>query len=437
MAERGKMMNTIVTDKSQIFTVFGLDELLKVEERIVIYGAGIFGKRIVDYIISVGEVSRIAGILVTEKAEQLDYKGIRIRELGDGEWFARSDNFVIIAVSERYMSEIVETVRLYGKRYRCITGYLFREINRKLALNNRQIGAYNGLDFLLAGFTKCGTTSIWKALMEVNDVYVPENKESLFFSWCGDVENPKEKLVKEYFNDIREGQIVGAIEPSFASHAGRIREFFGGHIKILFLVRNPADAMFSKFKMDARSRGTKYIKDAYQKSGGKYMGGVFEKYLSYQSLVDTRKYIDYISAFLECWPQEQIKIFIFEEIIANPQEVMNDILKFIGSSNKYMHNDLPWRNEGNCVMEDIKGLEIASRLERMGYEYDHLKEKFEQNKAENLDEFAEIEKQYNHAKKIYDIKMTKDERQKLEMYYNDSVRELEKLLDKDLSEIWF
>lgn len=41
------------------------------------------------------------------------------------------------------------------------------------------------------------------------------------------------------------------------------------------------------------------------------------------------------------------------------------------------------------------------------------------------------------AKKLYNIKMLPEQREKTESYYYDSVRELEKLLDKDLSKLWF
>ncbi len=360
-------------------------------------------------------------------------------ESGNGH-LVGGDILIIIAVSQVYLSEIVEIVRQYGMRYCCVTEFLYNEINRKLnpALTLKQIGTYEGLDFLLAGFIKCGTTSLHQALRNVEDIYVSESKESQFFRWCDKVENPKEQLIRDYFSSIPKGQIVGAIEPSFVSHAIRVREFFGKRVKLLFLVRNPVDASFSLFKMISRdTTDAVRIVDAYKKFGGEYKEGVFEEFCKGRSPVRVFKYTDCIQQFWECWPKDQIKIVFFEEMIENPRKTINEILQFVGSSCEYMYEDLPRENEGNYVMADIEGLEITCRRGKLTYEYQYLKEASGRNKEEIMDELAEVEKQYNQARKIYDLKLSEGERKMMEAYYNDSVRELERILNRDLSEIWF
>ncbi len=350
------------------------------------------------------------------------------------------DIFIIIAVSQVYLSEIVGIVRKYGERYCCVTEFLYKEITRKLNpdLTLKQIGTYEGLDFLLAGFVKCGTTSLYQALRNVDDIYVSEDKESQFFSWCDKVENPKEKLIRDYFNNIPKGKIVGAVEPTFARWAVRIRDFFDKRVKLLFLVRNPVDASFSLFKMFCRDKSNKVrIVDAYKKFGGEYKEGVFEEFCKGRSPVRLFKYADYIQQFLECWPKDQIKIVFFEEMIENPRKTINEILQFVGSSCEYMYEDLSRENEGDYVMADIEGLEIACRRGKLSYEYRYLKEASGRNEEEIMDELATVEKQYNQARKIYDLKLSEGERKMMEAYYNDSVRELERMLNRDLSEIWF
>ncbi len=44
-------MCIVTTDKKKIYTTYGLDEILDREEKIIIYGAGAYGKRIADYFI--------------------------------------------------------------------------------------------------------------------------------------------------------------------------------------------------------------------------------------------------------------------------------------------------------------------------------------------------------------------------------------------------
>lgn len=431
-------MYKIKADRKKIFTTFGLNEIIDKEEKVIIYGAGVYGKRIADYIISVGKKNKIAAFWVTQKSDE-DYKGIKIVESGYG-YLAESHTLIIIAVSQIYMSEIVEIVQQYKMRYCCVTDILNNEISGKLslALTLQRIGTYERLDFLLAGFIKCGTTSLYQALTQVEDVYLSDfEKESLFFSWCDKVENPKEQLNRDFFSNIRKGQIVGAIEPSFATYAQYVRGFFGKRVKILFLVRNPVNALFSRFKMDSRTRGGVAIKESYQKFGGVYKNEVFQEYYKRGSAATMFRYTDYIQQFLECWPSDQIKIVLFEEMIKNPRKIMNEILQFIGSSCEYMYEDLPRINEGNYVMADIDGLEIAIKRGEMKYDYHFLKDPSERSKKEILNELAEIERQFEQAGKIYDLKLLREDRKALESYYNDSVRELEKIINRDLSEIWF
>lgn len=48
-----------------------------------------------------------------------------------------------------------------------------------------------------------------------------------------------------------------------------------------------------------------------------------------------------------------------------------------------------------------------------------------------------VREQYEHANKLYGVKLTDHQKKKLEAHFNDSVRKLEKELGKDLSKLWF
>ena len=50
---------------------------------------------------------------------------------------------------------------------------------------------------------------------------------------------------------------------------------------------------------------------------------------------------------------------------------------------------------------------------------------------------SEIEKRYEEAPKLYGVKMKAEQRRRIETYYNNSVRQLENWLKKDLTSIWF
>lgn len=292
----------------------------------------------------------------------------------------------------------------------------------------------------MTGFAKCGTTSLHKALLDMEDIYLSEKKESHFFRWYDTVENPMERLIEQYFYYIQEGQFVGMVEPSFDIMAEQVYDFFGSQVKIIFLVRNPIDAEFSYFKMISRSGGAMSLYDAYEQSGGVCKPDTFEAFFNQYSakmVIDKYKYIDSIRVFLKHYPKEQIKIITFEEMIQNPRTVLNDLLKFIGSSCKYMQDDLPRENEGNYVMATVDGLKIAEKWGNTAWAYHNINGVSDKRRREIVHELPNIQKQYNLAEKIYDLKIPLETRKKMELYYNDSVRELEQLMNRDLSKIWF
>lgn len=416
-----------------IYNIEDLDKCLQSKDEIVVYGAGDYGKRLIDYIIYIKKIDRVKGIVVTEKGKlNSEYKGIKIYEAAS--FLEEQKCVVLIAVSLPYQNDIADIVNRYGKIYRYITYEAYVNMGKRLDTKIRV--PYKGIDFLLAGFTKCGTTSLHKALMGIKEIYLSEKKESLFFSWCDKVENPEEVLAQNYFDNIREGQLVGAIEPTFLREAERIHYFFGDKIKIIFLVRNPVKALFSAFKMQNRF-GLERFEELYQKKGV-YSSEMFDKYMDWllDDGVCNMEYINWINQFWKYYPKEQVKIYFFEELISNPQMIINDLFSFLGISADYKHIELPLANEGNFVMADLESFRIA-KLKR------ELSLKIMYSKLENKEwyddqcRYLEICKQYDKANKIYNVKITEEQRKKAEEYFEPSVRRLETALHKELSELWF
>ena len=133
-------------------------------------------------------------------------------------------------------------------------------------------------------------------------------------------------MIEIYFDNIKKGQIVGMIEPTFWLYAKEVFVEFGPNVKLIFLVRNPVDAVFSYFKM-ANRLGHGELLGAYQKAGGKFHLSIFEEYFS--RLIQQKPYMfqyDYwIAEFLKLFPEDQIKILFFEELIQKPSLKLKEI----------------------------------------------------------------------------------------------------------------
>lgn len=301
---------------------------------------------------------------------------------------------------------------------------------------------YQGINFLTAGFMKCGTTSLYSVLRKMYSVYVPARKETAFFSWFDKVENAEEKLIKSYFSYIRDGQkAVGMIEPSFYLNAKEIRQYFGAEIRIILMMRNPVDASFSMFKMLNRDGYMEDIfEELYQKHGS-YHEEMFERYC--ERIVNDKEYLFYydywLKNFLEYFPKEHILVTIFEELLKSPQYEMNRILNFIGIDEKCTCLEFPKINEGSFVMNTIEGYKIAKRRRELQHIVNpYIKTENKSKEKEILrEEFVQVNEAYEKADRLSGIKINKKEKEKLRNHFEKSVRNLEKILNKDLSSVWF
>lgn len=418
-----------------IYELDALKQYLNIHENIVIYGAGDYGKKLVDYIISIGQQKKISGIIITEKPEKdFEYKGIKVHEAVP---FLTGCEIchILIAASLPFQSDIARLINKFGREYMFLTNDIYVAMIE--FLDTREKVSYQGIDFLLAGFIKCGTTSLHDVLIKHKDIYLSQKKESQFFSWCDRVENPEKILIEKYFGNIRKGQIVGMIEPTFAMKAEEIVNLFGSNIKVVFCVRNPIDVTFSRFKMCNRE-GIGDMEASYQRSNGLFCEQIFDECMQDLLSAHIHEYAHWIEEFAKYYNQEQIKVILFEDLVKNPQVIINNLLKFIGVSEKLDCKKLPVKNEGGFVMADLEGYKVA-RLKRDWYRetYSLSKEEYRKRIYDKEEEYLEIMRKYDEADKIYGLKITEQQKKKLQLYFNDSVRQLEKILNRDLTEIWF
>lgn len=409
-----------------------LNKILEQQRQIVIYGAGDYGKKLMDYLFSTNEAHCIKGVVVTELGGESEYRGIAIHEAADYlDW--QKDCFILVAVSLKYQKEIVHILRQYGNPFCCVSERLYVNISKRLTTTRAYV-PYQGIDFLCPGFGKCGTTSLHRALNAMDSIYLSERKENHFLQWCDEVDDPEEVLIENFYDNIMEGQKVGMIDPTYAWDAERTYKYFGGKMKIIFLLRNPVDGAFSGFKMAAR-QGRAELEAAYQKNGGMFSAEIFEEHFKRDK--GRFLFIDWIKQFEKFYPKEQLKIVILEELTAQPQAVMNDILDFIGTSERYKDEKMPLANEGGFVMADLEGYRLAKQRLAMQvadwntFLYNAKKEHSDGNLK------TELEERFARAPKIYNVIMPAELRKKTEMYYDNSVRELEEWLNRDLSQIWF
>lgn len=441
--------------RSYIFTEGQLCDLMDNATEAVIYGSEEWGDRLVKYLEQVG-------------------RGLKIRETGKRSMLSSPADPIgegtLVLVAPFFDVEILlgEIKTLNPKRHYFCTPELMERLS-VLLKNKFQGEVAQGISFVVAGSPKCGTTSLHFALQKIEDIYLPDDKESGFFLYRFSDRNlaslSKENWLRRFYNHVPKGSVTGTVEPTFALFPREIRETLGSDLKVCFLMRNPVDVIYAGFKMVNRTgqNSSWFRYDQY----GKYCEEMFDDFITALS-EQKRSYFEYSSSdlyvrhfpanlyyeyanileeFLRYYPMKQIKVVIFEELIREPEEKVNEILRFVGSKKVYDSQlgfpkeeteDFVWVDQESRMLSWRRFLLLEKKRKQLKYYYDLNDPEDALARANEIqNEILSLTRQLESAERIFSPKMTPEQRKRLEDFYRPSVRKLEKMLGKDLSKLWF
>ena len=290
------------------------------------------------------------------------------------------------------------------------------------------------VDFLCVGFNKCGTTTL-ETLMKLNsDITLPKNKkETLFFDWYKNIENPLKVLQEKYYPDYLNSKCIGSIEPSYISKAKEVYEYFGKDVNLIFMLRNPIKATNSMFRMRLRRVPNKYYVNLYKKYNN--LDDMFNDFIENQ--IKTKKckdffYDDIINEYLKYFKKEQMKFIVMEDFFKNPNKYMKEISKFLNIKNiKYTDKDIHVSNKGDKISKNYLCAYINNKTMNYQRRQRCKKGNNENNYARNI-----INKIYKYTLKSCDYKMNDTHEKILNEVYKKSITNTSKLIGIDLSNSW-
>jgi len=196
--------------------------------------------------------------------------------------------------------------------------------------------------FLVVGAAKCATTTLFSYIMQHPDVYMPATKECRYFSSIGNrICNPftRKAVVKtvstweeyEHLYVGARGKIQGDISPDYLFYykqsISNIVAKLGSDVKIIIILRDPVERAYSGYWHLRREQLTDLTFDAYLEMEG----GFNEAETWYGFYLKTPGlYAEAVAAYLRAFPF--VKVIVFEDIAANSQGILRDVLEFIGAS---------------------------------------------------------------------------------------------------------
>jgi sulfotransferase family protein len=191
-------------------------------------------------------------------------------------------------------------------------------------------------DFFIVGHPKCGTTALYEMLRRHPQVFMPELKETRFFSRELHPRTPAAthpSSLEEYlalFAGARSDQRAGEASPSYLrSHeaAARIAELTPA-ARIIALLREPADFLRSlhmelmrdHVETEKDLRRAIALEEERRRDVDRFPGLVYSDYVHY---------VDQLRRFHAVFPREQVLVLIYDDFRADNQGTVERVLSFL------------------------------------------------------------------------------------------------------------
>lgn len=283
-------------------------------------------------------------------------------------------------------------------------------------------------NFMIIGVAKAGTTSLYRYLDQHPQVYMCPIKGTNFFGyedardwqWEEEGEAPLlrhfqvttfeayEKMFEGASNEIA----IGEASPQYfrcPSAARRIRERIPD-VKLVASLRNPADRAFSGFLMRTRR--------------GEVVGGPYEELTPESRHVKEGFYYKRMKRYFEFFPEDQLKILIFEEFKDYPAKKVVELFDFLGVDSNFVP-DTSKRHNSAAIPK-------VRLLNRLFYHPSLI------NVAKSVlpDTGQVIAKRIRRKNLEPAPEFPPDLRARLLEHYREDILKLEGLLDRDLSAMW-
>lgn len=227
------------------------------------------------------------------------------------------------------------------KRFLVGNGIDRETINRRITHPLRVAMGYQGTlpKVLIIGAQKAGTTTLHLELMKHPNIVAPLFKESHFFERP---DNQKKGLnwYKAIFPKIIDDRLtIDSTPMMYHESTPELTAKILPNVKLIMLLRDPVNRGFSHYLHNvARNREKLSFAEAiamepqrisHTETDLEVESQVTHDYRAF-SYVERGKYDVQIERWRQFFPEENLKILIFEEFVSNPEEQINNVYEWLG-----------------------------------------------------------------------------------------------------------
>jgi hypothetical protein len=272
-------------------------------------------------------------------------------------------------------------------------------------------------NFFILGVQKAATTWLAKCLREHPDVFMPDEKEPCFFNEY--FHKGLDWYEAQHFSDWAGQTAVGEATPGyiyFPEVPGRIRATLDENLKFIVSLRHPVDRAYSAFWMFL-SRGYMPIDADFST--------FFQQDL--HGLRTRGNYSVQLKHYLEYFPRENFLVLLYEETKQDPSRAVGSCFEFLGVDSEFSPKILEARvnKHINVSIFHHQVWEVRRTMKKI------FPRSIEQPLASAGRRIFDLLPKQNSYKPL-----DEELRQGLFQTYGLDVKELEDLLNQDLS-IWY
>lgn len=195
-------------------------------------------------------------------------------------------------------------------------------------------------NFFIVGAPKCGTTALSEYLRTHPDIYMSTPKEPFYFAddfpAYRVVKTEEEYLEKCFFDVLPRHQVVGEASALYLYSSVALKNLyrFNPHAKIIVMLRNPVDLVYSyhsQLLYDGDENEPDF-KQAWKLQASRKQGKNISnlcrepRLLQYAEFGKLGQQVEYL---LNIFPSEQIHVVWFEEFTSSTSLVYKEVLKFL------------------------------------------------------------------------------------------------------------
>jgi len=289
-------------------------------------------------------------------------------------------------------------------------------------------------NFMCLGAAKSGTTTLYNILRQHSDIYIPSFKEPHFFDIPENFEKGIEWYKKTYFKKT-DSKIIADFTPSYffdENAPKRIFESLDKNMKFIVIIRNPVDRAYSHYLHSKRDH---HESEDFEKSLKLEINRLKQydeqsDYLSYlrHSYVHQGLYSKMLERYLHYFSLDNFLFISFEDEFLQERDLtIKKVLDFLEiDSSIFLHTDIMSNPSSKQKSKNLKEL-----MKRTGWWRVFLKKVIPSLKIRQILK-NKIQNWNTRAFSPPKLSLL-DRRSIYNSYFKDDIHNLERLLNRDLS----